>query len=78
MHAGDIEHSDALQRRAAEVQDDAVTLGEKTSQSFHVLEPFFYIHSYEVVEVLYERNALSLPERLSDSVRSKTVQCLCG
>lgn len=29
VHAGNIEHSDTLQSRVAEIQDDAVTLGQK-------------------------------------------------
>lgn len=29
VHAGNVEHSDTLQRRAAEIQNDAITLGKK-------------------------------------------------
>lgn len=34
MHARDVEHSDALQRCVAEVQDDAITLRQKDMSIF--------------------------------------------
>ncbi len=50
MHAGNIEHSDTLQRSAAEIQNDAITLGQIEKNFLFFVKTFvlgkraFYVH----------------------------------